>query len=113
MLRYIDGRFHTPGASFIIPDGYYLDTDPELPDECGVYIEPRDGSCRFQISYREGYDTDEGLREIISQFDTVHISRAIAPIRNNGLAGHDVLYESIPDEYYEARFQLVGSTIFS
>ena len=108
MLRYIDGRFHVPGASFIIPSGFYLDTDPELSDDFGIHIEPRDGSCRFHITYHRAYATDEGLREIISQFDTSYIIRDIAPIQLNGLTGHDALYGSKPDEYYEARFQLPG-----
>jgi hypothetical protein len=44
MLRFMGGRFHMPGASITIPEGFYLNSDPELVDDFGVYIEKKSRS---------------------------------------------------------------------
>ena len=95
-----------PGASITIPEGYYLNSDPELVDDFGVYIVPKDRAYSVHLSFLNGGRTDEVLREILGQYDEYSMIREIAAIENNGLRGHDAIYTSGSVGYYEARFQL-------
>ena len=106
MLRFVGDRFHMPGASLTIPEGFYLNSDPELVDDFGVYIVPKDRAYSVHLSFSNDGRTDEALREILGQYDEYSMIRENAAIDNNGLRGHDAIYTSSSVGYYEARFQL-------
>lgn len=106
MLRFMGGRFHMPGASITIPEGFYLNSDPELVDDFGVFIVPKDQAYSVRLSFSNDGRTDEVLREILGQYDEYSMIRENAAIDNNGLRGHDTIYTSSSVGYYEARFQL-------
>jgi len=106
MLRFMGGRFHMPGASITIPEGFYLNSDPELGDDFGIFIEPKDRAFSVHLSYWKDGRTDEAIRAILTEEDEYLIIRDIAPVANNGLQGHDAIYSCDGVGYYEARFQM-------
>ena len=106
MLRFMGGRFHMPGASVTIPEGFYMDTDPELADDFGIFIISKDHAFSVHLSYCEHGLTDEALRKILGQYDEYSMIQDISSTENNGLYGHDAIYTSGSVGYYEARFQV-------
>lgn len=83
-----------------------MNSDPELVDDFGVYIVPKDRAYSVHLSFSKDGRTDEALREILGQYDEYSMIREIAPIEDNDLRGHDAIYTSGSVGYYEARFQL-------
>lgn len=106
MLRFMGGRFHMPGASITIPEGFYLNSAPEMADDFGIVIVPKDRAFSVHLSYWKNGRTDEALRAILTEEDEYLIIRDIAPVVNNGLHGHDAIYSCENVGYYEARFQM-------
>ena len=106
MIKFLGGRFHMPGASFVIPDGYYIDSVPESAEEFALYFLPPDQSFNAVIGYEDDGEAEGALNEWMAKMDETEIIRAIAPMANDSLNGWDVLYSSGEDAYYEARFQL-------
>ena len=70
MLRFMGGRFHMPGASITIPEGFYLNSDPELVDDFGVFIVPKDRAYSVHLSFSNDGRTDEALSDILGQYSS-------------------------------------------
>ena len=104
MLMYKQGRFRAEGGSFQMPDGFFLETDPNINYEKGVSAWNSAQSClsMWVISENEA-GTREGLEEQSCNFKPLS---EITPITLNGLSGHWVTYSTPREEYYEVRFAL-------
>lgn len=104
MLMYKQGRFWTQGASFAIPDGFFLETAPQVQYRGGVNIWGPKKSCLYVwIVYEEQGETRENLRKIADDFEPIS---DVMPIAVNGLSGHGLIYSAGRKEYYEAHFVL-------
>ena len=106
MFRYLNHRFHRNNISFQIPDGYYLDSDPEMPDKNTIWLaSPR---LDFHISITVltgGEDTFSALSDSITDMMPKCIS-PIEPISINGLRGHHASYRLTRSQYYEVFLDL-------
>lgn len=104
MLMYKQGRLWTEGASICIPDGFFLETDPDINYERGLSAWNSTQSCLYMwvISENE-VGTREGLEEQSCNFKPLS---EITPITLNGLSGHWITYSTPREEYYEVRFAL-------
>ena len=110
MLLYQKGRFSLEGVSFAVPDGFYVECDP---DEVrvnaiavdGLLLYPSDFACRMEILFQ--YDCGapkEELEEFLDDTTVVQLQRELRPITCNGLVGCEAWYGTPEEYYYEARF---------
>ena len=107
MLQYIKGRFHLAGASFAMPDGFFIEPTPLEPTDNGFMLFSPDDKYVLTISFsEESQPTDAILNSLFSKEYGLEPFQPIAPIEINGLTGHCALYHGGRDQYYEARFQL-------
>ncbi len=113
MLLYKQGRFYTKGASFIIPDGFYLDTSPDLCYDVGMTA--LDPTCSHSyiwaifVSYQGTKETLEDLPQMGCRLLTKS-----TPIQINGLSGHWIIWTmGIGSGCYEVRFDLGGNKHFT
>ena len=106
MFRYLNHRFHWNNISFQIPDGYYLDSDPEMPDKNSIWLLSPTLDFRIAITImRSNKDTLSALSDSISDMNPELIA-PIAPISINGLHGHHASYRLIRPRYYEMYLDL-------
>lgn len=107
MLQYMHGRFHLSGASFAIPEGFFLDPTPFVPVDNGLSLYSSDGKYDLSISFdNQPQSTDAMLNNLFSKEYDFKPLHPIASIEVNGLSGHCAIYYGHNDQYYEARFQL-------
>ena len=101
MFHYLNHRFHWNNISFQIPDGYYLDSDPEMPDKNSIWLISPKLDFRVSITITTcSEDTLSTLSNSISDMNPQLIA-PIAPISFNGLRGHHAAYRLIRPRYYE------------
>ena len=107
MLKYMQGRFHLAGASFVIPEGFFLDSAPFVPADNGLSLHSPDDKYDLTLSFdNQAQSTYAMLNSLFSKEYGLKPFQPITPILINGLSGHYALYHGISDQYYEARFQL-------
>lgn len=105
MLRYHDGRFYAGPVSFLLPDGLYLDSEPEILYPNSVNFCAPDGSFRLELMVEE--DCADSRTEAESLLNSISPERhigAITPITRNNLHGHQASYTSQGKICYEVRF---------
>ena len=109
MLLYENGRFHFGGISFAIPNGFFLETDPEMSLKDGIEVYGPDKSFSVELSlYAEEKCTKSFLRDVVKEMECPVIER-LSYVELNGLHGHHVTYGGEErTSYYEARFNLPG-----
>ena len=106
MFRYLNHRFHWNNISFQIPDGYYLDSDPEMPDKNSIWLISPTLDFRVSITITTcSEDTLSALSASISDMNPELIA-PIAPISVSGLRGHHASYRLIRPRYYEVYLDL-------
>ena len=107
MLLYENGRFDMGKASFVLPDGFYVESDIELIE--GSAFCAWDPERKYLFRWRCFWDCEGSAEELKKWFlpdvGLVPLSE-ITPVSVNGLTGHRVLYRSRVSEYCEARFDL-------
>lgn len=108
MLLFKDGYFQKNGASFILPDGFYLETSPDAevegliawaPDklmhiELGLDEEESDAKVSFEGYFEKGSDLD------------IRIRNTMEPTIVNGLKGYQAYYVSNEAAFVEYRLEL-------
>lgn len=107
MLLYENGRFDMGKASFVLPDGFYVERDIELIGGSGFCA--WDPERKYLFRWRCFGDCEGSAEELKKWFlpDTgLSPLSEITPVAVNGLTGHGVLYRSLRAEYCEARFDL-------
>ena len=110
MLLYQKGRFSLEGVSFAVPDGFYLDSDPdgvraETPCMDGLVLYPSDRACRVDILLE--YDCGAPEEEFAALFapgSGMYRRGEPRPVACNGLSGFEVWYDTKHEHSYEARF---------
>ena len=102
MFRYLNHRFHWNNISFQIPDSYYFDSDPELPDKNAMWLVApgRDFHISINIVPRGG-DTLAALSDVIIEMIPDKCISPIKEISVNGLHGHHASYALARSRYYE------------
>lgn len=107
MLHYQNGRFDMGKASFILPDGFYVESDIDLTEGSGFCA--WDPERKYLFRWRCFRDCEGPAEELKKWFlpdvGLIPLSE-ITPVAVNGLTGHGVLYHSRVSEYCEARFDL-------
>ena len=105
MMLYKQGRFWVEGASFQIPEGFYIETDPDVNYERGLaaWDPTRTHLYLWAISEEEEEGTKEALEEMTKELKTLSPP---APFTLNGLPGHWMTYGGKTFQNYEARFAL-------
>lgn len=107
MLQYIKGRFHLGGASFAIPEAFFLDPTPPVPFDNSLSLHSPDKKYDITISFdNQAQSTDESLNDLFRKEYGFKLFHPVTSIRINGLSGHYAIYQGTNDQYHEARFQL-------
>ena len=106
MLQWKDGRFHALGISFVIPDGFYLETEPETTHENGLSAWTSDMRCRVDWRIDE-YDISphDGLNRLFSPNSGMIPLREIERMNINGMSGCSALYETEVAQFFETRLK--------
>lgn len=107
MLLYKNGRFYSEKVSFLLPDGFYFEEDPEINCEHGfcAWSPGKDYLCSWNF-YGDCYGTSAELESWLSPECGFTALVPVTPIALNGLSGHFLLYQNKQAQYYEARFDL-------
>ena len=101
MFQYLNHRFHWNNISFQIPDGFYLDSDPEMPDKNTIRLVSPNLDFHISITILNGgEDTRTVLSDSITDMMPKSVS-PIAPISINGLHGHHASFRLTRSRYYE------------
>lgn len=107
MLQYKQGRFHKSGASFRIPEGFFVEPCPELELPDGFEMHSPDDTYQVIVTFDDETEaTDAILNHIFDEEGAFKRLQPVAPLLINHLSGHYVIYRSQREQYYEARFQL-------
>ena len=106
MFHYLNHRLHWNNISFQIPNGYYLDSDPELPDKHTIWLISPNRDYRAAVTIMPSdEDTLSALSASISDMNGELIT-PIAPISVGGLHGHHASYRLTRPRYYEVFLDL-------
>ena len=106
MFHYLNHRFHWNNISFQIPDGYYLDSDPELPDKNSIWlISPK---LDFRVAITIMTDSEGTLSALSNSISDMkpQLVAPIAPFSVSGLRGHHAAYRLIHPRYHEVFLDL-------
>lgn len=103
MLLYKNNRFHIGGVSFIIPDGFYVRTDPPVEYENGFYLVAPDSS--YQLSVNACNTPSPALKELRSFFR----EKEISPFQWNNLTGYVGKTRYKTEEFAETQFDLASN----
>lgn len=107
MLHFKDGKFHAPGVSFAIPDGFFLDTETESQYEYGLnYLSPKQDIYFSIFVEEECRDIQGEMEELFEPDGELQPQTELVPITWNGLAGYEAAYTDGENDYYETRFQI-------
>jgi len=101
MLCYKNHRFHFGKVSFQIPEGYFIDTAPELISDNFLHLYAPDLSFFLDVHvYTESKESAAELTSVLR--DMKHtLVQPISIISINGLTGVHAAYRSEGTQYYE------------
>jgi len=107
MLQFKDGRFHAYGISFQLPEGFYLDTAPDLESECGIVAWSPGEDYQVEWDFvEEKEDPPTFFQRFFLPGSGMELLSKIEPCALNNLAGCKVIYCSGKCEYFETRFSV-------
>lgn len=101
MLRYKNHRFHAANVSFQIPDGYFLDTDPEENANNCIRLWNPDKLYSVEIRVDDSERGSEMELAYVLQGMNPQILHTIKPTCVNGILGHHATYRNTRTQYYE------------
>ena len=105
MLLYKDGKFHTQGIVFTIPDGFLIDSTPAAIPQNGLIAYTPDERYIVEWDVEEGcHGTKEELEELFYPGGPFIPLCPISTVSVNGLSGHQVMCRSNADQRWEMRF---------
>jgi len=101
MLCYKNHRFHFGKVSFQIPEGYFIDTAPELISDNFLHLYAPDLSFFLDVHvYTESKESAAELTSVLR--DMKHtLVQPISIISINGLTGVHAAYRAEGTKYYE------------
>lgn len=99
--------------SFQIPDGYFLNFDPEMVGDNGVRLYSPDQSYTVELRLEE--DCDGSARELTAIIQDLQptVVYSLAPLTVNNVSGHHTTYRGLRHQHYEAWFDVDGTTALS
>ena len=104
MLVYQNGRFSAHGFSFVLPDGFVLNTEPDVCYTHGFGAWTPEGDCYVEWEIeQECTGTLNELRALFEPGSGMFRIIDINPIIINGLPGHHVAYSYKGGQRYEIR----------
>ena len=104
MLIYQNGKFSAYGFSFALPDGFILNTEPDVCYTHGFGAWTPEGDCYVEWEIEHGCTgTYNELRELFNAGSGMYRINDISPIFVNGLSGHHVMYSDKTGQRYEIR----------
>ena len=113
MLHYFNHRFHWKNFSFQIPDGFYLDSEPEVQTDNFLWLWAPDKSFYLTLHILDDCaDTKSELEAVIADMSP-EWSSPVEPITINGLHGHHATYHLCYSHYYEAWLQIESGAAFN
>ena len=105
MLLYKDGKFHTHGIWFAIPDGFLVEPAPDAIPQNGFVAYTPDQRYMVEWDVEQGcHGTKEELEELFLPGSAFLPLGPITPLTVNGLTGHQVMCRSNTDQRWEMRF---------
>ena len=114
MLVYQNGRFSAFGFSFALPDGFILNTEPDVCYTHGLGAWTPEGDCYVEWEIEQGCTgTLNELRELFAPGSGMFRITDISPIIINGLPGHHVAYSYKGGQRYEIRLSTGDGNEFS
>lgn len=112
MLQYKNHRFHYGRISFQIPEGFFLDSCPELLSDNAIHLYAPDESFALELTFMEcSKGSGLGLVSEIHAMESTSVY-FIEPITVSGLSGHHAAYVTEGVQYYEARLDIEESVAF-
>ena len=109
MFRYKNHRFYYDNISFQIPDGFFLDANPDEDTDDYLKLVAPDESYDIDIRFEQDcMDAKSELESVIHDLKA-EILRPVAPICMNGLTGYHSTYRDKRTQYYEAWFDIEDS----
>jgi len=110
MLLYKGGRFYAEGVSFLVPDGFYMETVAPIYYEDGFIT--RDSTQAHTYDWAVFPVERTAKKEMEDRADSCErLISPVAPIQINGLSGYWLTFAGT-SEYYEAQFDLPNHTTF-
>jgi len=106
MFRYQNHRFYCSCFSYQIPDGYFIDTNPDEDSDDYMKLVSPDKSFSMDIRLEQNCKCSNAELASIIHDITATIDYPITSIELNGLHGHHAIYRTKQSQYYEARFDL-------
>lgn len=107
MLKYKDGGFHADGASFQLPEGAYIDTDPETLIEQGFICWLENYDVWFDILLDGDSGPMSALETLFAHENSPFVPYfPITEISLNGMKGHEVFYHDSKWDYYECHLDV-------
>lgn len=96
-----NGRLYAENISFILPNGLYLDTNPECSSEWSIHFILPDASVSVGFHLETAsFSTIQELQRAIMDCGNHPISEPLPTILNN-IEGHYAMYRSETYEYFE------------
>ena len=109
MLQYKNGRFYAPGVSFALPEGFYLETMPEVCSEYGLAAWTPDKKYYLEWDLEEGcMGTERELTEMTSPDWGARRHSPVTAVQAGALSGHRALYENKNGTFLEVRLALAA-----
>lgn len=113
MVRFQNGRFYTHGVSFAIPEGYFLETEPEFVHEYGLGAWTPDKTCFVEWDVEENcLGTKRELSDLFQESSGVRKMSEIQSVSINGLLGHQADYQREQKYFFELRLSLKENSEF-
>lgn len=105
MLLYKEGKFNALGVSFTLPNGFWLETEPENAVQYGLTAYTPDKQFQVVWEIEEGcHGTVAELQELFGPETGIKALSEITPVSIGGISGHRVMYRTYCDERLEYRF---------
>ena len=101
MLCYKNHRFYAHNASFKIPDGYFIDTEPGMEaDEC-IHLWGPNGDYSVEVRMHTDSANAEASLESVLNGMRPTILKPVSPISINNMTGYEATYRHTRNQYYE------------
>ena len=107
MLLYKNGRFYSKDVSFMVPNGFYFDSDPDRLYSDGVIAWNSSCANSYSWTIQQGFQSSkEDLEGLFLQ--GYRFLSQVMPIQMNGLMGHRLIYRKPEGSggCYEVQFDL-------
>lgn len=104
MLHYLNGRFCTDSFSFVLPNGFYLETVPDFCFEQGFGAWTPDKQSYIEWRVEDGCDgIEDELNRLFAAGTGMKLLEGIKEVEVNGVCGHMAFYRMRTEQVMEMR----------